>query len=106
MLLIDNNLSFKLVGLLALAFPNSNHVRFCTGISASDLLVWDYAKKNDFTVLTKDSDFDERSQLLGCPPKVIRLICGNQSTIEILNQMIFRKADIFLFCESDMENCC
>lgn len=52
-------------------------------------------QKKDFTILTKDSDFDERSQLLGCPPKVIRLICGNQSTIEILNQMIFRKADIF-----------
>jgi predicted nuclease of predicted toxin-antitoxin system len=68
-----------------------------SGSSASDLIIWEYARKNEFAILTKDNDFDERSQLLGCPPKVIHLICGNKSTQEIQAFLLANKVLIINF---------
>lgn len=44
---------------------------------------WEYAKANGFVVVSKDSDFHERSFLLGFPPKVIWLRVGNCPTAMI-----------------------
>jgi predicted nuclease of predicted toxin-antitoxin system len=46
-------------------------------------MIWDYAKANEFALVTLDADFVEMASLLGPPPKVIRLRCGNQSTTVI-----------------------
>ncbi len=104
-LIIDNNLSFKLVNNLAPFQLDCIHVRDVLGISASDLIIWEYARKESLVILTKDNDFNERSQLLGCPPKVIHLICGNISTKEICNQLIASRENIFSFGERDFDNC-
>ena len=104
-LLLDNNLSFKLVQSLQNYFPSSQHVREVLSVNADDLVIWNHAKTNGFTILTKDNDFDERSQLEGCPPKIIHLICGNKNTLHILNLLLWRKNDILVFGESDSENC-
>lgn len=103
--LVDNNLSFKLVQPLSESFPGTKHVRETNGISADDITIWNYAKANNFIILTKDNDFDERSQLLGCPPKIVHLICGNKSTEKILDLLILNKTELLLFGESDEENC-
>jgi predicted nuclease of predicted toxin-antitoxin system len=47
---------------------------------SSDNAIWDYARDNDFTIVTQDSDFYERSLVYGHPPKVIWLRTGNSST--------------------------
>ena len=104
-LLLDNNLSFKLVQPLENYFPGSRHIREILRVNADDLAVWSHAKTNNFTILTKDNDFDERSQLEGCPPKIIHLICGNKNTLHILNLLLWRKEEILIFGESDSENC-
>jgi predicted nuclease of predicted toxin-antitoxin system len=104
-LLLDNNLSFKLVQSLQNYFPGSQHIRDVLSINADDYTIWNHAKTNGFTILTKDNDFDERSKLEGCPPKIIHLICGNKTTLHILNLLIWRKAEILIFGESDSENC-
>ena len=104
-LLLDNNLSFKLVQPLQNSFPGSQHIREALSIHADDLTIWNHAKTNGFIILTKDNDFDERSQLEGCPPKIIHLICGNKTTLHILNLLLWRKVDILSFGESDSENC-
>jgi predicted nuclease of predicted toxin-antitoxin system len=54
--------------------------------SASDPELWDYALKNDYTIVSKDDDFHHLSFLRGSPPKVIGIGIGNCSTdtIEIL----------------------
>lgn len=62
-------------------------------------------KSNNFIIVTKDNDFDERSQLEGCPPKIVHLICGNKSTLHILNLILLRKKEIHNFSESGEENC-
>jgi len=40
---------------------------------SDDISIWNHAKSNGFILLTKDNDFDERSQLEGCPPRIIHL---------------------------------
>ena len=104
-LLIDNNLSYKLVSGLELYFPESDHVRSTVGILADDLAVWEYALKNSFVILTKDNDFDERSLVNGCPPKVIHLLCGNRSTDYILDLILKNHSELIAFGVNDKENC-
>jgi predicted nuclease of predicted toxin-antitoxin system len=55
-------------------------VRLVGLADASDRAVWDYAKDNGFMLVSLDSDFAEMAALLGPPPKVIWLRCGNQPT--------------------------
>lgn len=79
----DQNLSLKLVRSLEDIFPNSNHV-FLLGLDeAEDTQVWEYAKENDFTLVTKDADFGDLSILRGFPPKIIWIRRGNCKTSDI-----------------------
>jgi len=57
--------------------------------TATDEEVWNYARENEFTVVTHDSDFSERSIIYGHPPKVIWLRTGNTSTQNI--RQVLRK---------------
>ena len=56
-LLFDESLSPKLPRLLATEFPNSLHVRDIGMKGCADEIIWEYAKNNNFTVISKDSDF-------------------------------------------------
>ena len=53
---------------------------------ADDQVIWEYAKLHEFAVVSKDSDFQQRSLLYGSPPKFVWLRVGNCSvkTIEDL----------------------
>jgi predicted nuclease of predicted toxin-antitoxin system len=76
-LLFDQNLSPRLPGLLADIYPESVHVREVALRDADDFTIWEYAKANGFTIVSKDSDFQQRSLLDGAPPKFIWLRVGN-----------------------------
>jgi predicted nuclease of predicted toxin-antitoxin system len=82
-LLLDQNLSFRLVALLEADFPGTTHLQVIGMSRASDELIWDYAALHGFAVLTKDNDFHHRSLLLGAPPKIVHLRIGNLSTKSI-----------------------
>ncbi len=79
-LLFDENLSFRLVVILQDLFPCSQHVRECGLRGGSDAEIWEYATANGLMIVTKDSDFQERSVLLGTPPKVVWLRMKNCTT--------------------------
>jgi predicted nuclease of predicted toxin-antitoxin system len=70
-LLFDQNLSPRLPRLLADIYADSVHVREVGLRDADDSDVWEYAKLNGFTIVSKDSDFQQRSLLYGSPPKFI-----------------------------------
>lgn len=72
-LLIDENLSRKLVVRLSVLFPGSIHVAEVALMESPDGAVWEYAKSNGFAILTPDADFFELATRLGPPPKVIWL---------------------------------
>lgn len=80
-LLFDENLSFRLVGLLAEPYPGSEHVRNLGLLGAEDGEIWRYAAANQFLLTSKDADFFQRSLVYGVPPKVIWLRIGNASTV-------------------------
>jgi predicted nuclease of predicted toxin-antitoxin system len=82
-LLFDHNLSPRLVTRLADVFPNASHTAFRELGEAPDSVVWAFARSNDYTIVTKDSDFADLSILHGAPPKVIILRIGNCTTTQI-----------------------
>jgi predicted nuclease of predicted toxin-antitoxin system len=51
---------------------------------AADTRIWDYAHVQGFAILSKDTDFRERSFLEGAPPKIIWLDVGNAATAVII----------------------
>ncbi|ODS59402.1 MAG: hypothetical protein ABS36_00230 [Acidobacteria bacterium SCN 69-37] len=64
-------------------YPDSLHVRDVGLRQRADAEIWDCAKASGFAVVSKDTDFRERSFLEGAPPKVIWLDVGNAGTREI-----------------------
>ncbi len=66
-LLFDQNLPPRLVKTLEDIFPNSLHVREIAFVEATDTEIWNYAKDYDLTIVSKDTNFQQRSLLLGHP---------------------------------------
>ncbi len=54
---------------------------------ATDTEIWEYAGQNDFTIVSKDSDFQQRSLLYGHPPKFIWLRVGN-CPVETIEELL------------------
>ncbi|MDP2815358.1 MAG: DUF5615 family PIN-like protein [Rectinemataceae bacterium] len=82
-LLFDENLAPSLVMALADIFPQSQHVARIGLDTAPDREVWEYARKHNYTLVSKDSDFHELSLLYGSPPKVVWIRRGNCTTRQI-----------------------
>jgi len=76
-LLFDQNLSPRLPRVLADLYPDSVHVREVGLRDASDAEIWQYAQQHGLVIVSKDSDFQQRSLLYGHPPKFIWLRVGN-----------------------------
>ena len=56
-LLFDQNISRKILPLISEKFPNSDQVYRLGLQESNDDEIWDYAKRNGYTIVTKDSDF-------------------------------------------------
>jgi predicted nuclease of predicted toxin-antitoxin system len=102
LLLFDQNLSPRLVTRLADVFPNSVHVEALGLGTASDKVVWQFAREHDYIIVSKDVDFSELGLLYGFPPKVIWIRRGNCSTQDIENLLRTNFESIQVF--SDDEN--
>lgn len=72
-MLLDENLSPKLVHRLGELFPGLTHARDHGLAQTDDRQIWDWAKANGHTILTTDADFLAIAQRLGWPPKIIHL---------------------------------
>lgn len=82
-LLFDQNLSNRLIDLLKAEFPNSEHVRNVGLASAPDPDIWNFAADHEYMIVSKDTDFQQRSLLWGHPPKVVWIRLGNCSTDDV-----------------------
>lgn len=96
-MLIDANLSPRLLKALDGLFPRSVHAFDCGGIHDDDHLIWAYAARHGLTIVTKDADFQSLSLVRGSPPKVIWLRVGNAGTTTIALLLRDYLADIHLF---------
>lgn len=81
MLLIDENLSYKIPNRIKLLFPDSKSVSLIDelGETTRDSKIWEYAKNHSLTIVTKDYDFIDISTSKGWPPKILLLQIGNMN---------------------------
>ncbi len=96
-LLLDQNLSSRLLSAIGDLYPGSIHVRDVKLQSATDEVVWKYAHQHGLMIVSKDVDFHQRSLVFGAPPKVIWIALGNCSTDEIADLLRNRHPDIAAF---------
>ena len=82
-LLFDANLSPRLAASLSDLYPGSTHVFDHGDIAADDAAIWRVARRDGYSIATKDTDFLELSLLRGAPPKVVLLRMGNVPTARI-----------------------
>jgi predicted nuclease of predicted toxin-antitoxin system len=101
-LLLDQNLSPRLVRTLEAVYPGSSHVRIVGLRDADDAVVWEFAREHDFIIVSKDSDFHQRSFVFGFPPKVIWIRRGNCPTQDIEKVFAEHQSSILEFCEDDV----
>ena len=104
-LLFDQNLSFKLCRALGDVFPDSNQIRLIGMETDEDRAIWEYAKANDFILVSQDVDFADMATLYGPPSKVIWLRCGNQPTSAIEQRLRNHADSIAAFEQDDAAAC-
>ena len=82
-LLLDQNLSPRLVKQLEDLYPGSAHVQDVELDHSQDEDVWSFAREGGFMIVTKDVDFSERSLVQGFPPKIVWIRRGNCPTEDL-----------------------
>ena len=104
-LLFDQNISYKIIGLLPEEFFASSSVRDSGLINATDKEVWDYAKKYGYVIVSQDSDFNDLSTLYSAPPKIVWIRAGNLKTSEIASIIIEYRNELEAFLRDDNHAC-
>jgi len=84
-LLLDHNLSWRLLAKLDPAYAGSEALLKIGLDHVDDEVVWHYAKANNHVIVTQDEDFRVRSLRLGHPPRVVMIQTGNTATANILS---------------------
>ena len=100
-LLFDQNLSPRLVRLLADVYPGCSHTHLLGMDEAEDIEIWGFAAAEGWTVVSKDADFAQRSMRFGAPPKVIWMRLGNCSVADSAALLRERYILIQRFHEND-----
>ena len=104
-LLLDQNLSFRLLEKLEPVYPGSTQVKLVELDQADDLTIWRFAKDNGFVIVTKDSDFHDFSLIYGNAPKVIWLKCGNKPGWYVLVLLLNNQDKIKAFIKGTSNTC-
>jgi predicted nuclease of predicted toxin-antitoxin system len=91
-LLLDENLSERLIAALAPRFLDVLHVRRLGLGGASDARLWQLAAEQQCLLVTRDEDFVQLSVLRGPPPKVLWLNVGNAGT-PVISELLLRNAE-------------
>lgn len=98
-LLLDENISYKLVNRLQEFFPGIKHISEFQLNSIDDKIIFQFAKENNFAIVTFDEDYFTLSVLNSFPPKIIWLRTGNLSTNELEEILKVMKPVIDKFLE-------
>jgi len=96
-LLLDQNLSDRLLRVLEDPYPGSIHVRQVGLSAADDADLWTFASSEGLVIVSKDSDFHQRSLVHGHPPKVVWIRLGNCTTDQIAKLLSRHTEDLEAF---------
>jgi predicted nuclease of predicted toxin-antitoxin system len=100
-LLLDANISRRLIPRISGTFPDSSHVALVGLGDATDDEIWRYALDHGFAIMSKDEDFHQRALVSGPPPKVIWVRLGNGTTSEIDQAIQTGRDTIIAFLEDE-----
>ena len=104
-LLLDQNISRRILPSLEEVFPDSTQVQLIGLEYSDDLTIWRYAKEHAYTILTKDADFTELMLLYGVPPKIIWLKCGNIDNSSLLELILQQHDSVSQFIDTEGVGC-
>jgi len=79
-LLFDQNISYRLIDKINDIFPEGIQVKKLNLENVSDKEIWRFAKENNYTIVTFESEFFDLAMIFGHPPKIIWLRTGNTTT--------------------------
>jgi len=82
-LLFDQNISYRLLNRIQDVLPEAKQVRELGLENYSDKQIWEFAKENDYIIVSFDADFYDFSLVWGHPPKIIWIRTFNQTTKNI-----------------------
>ncbi len=93
-LLLDENLSRRLVPFLQDVFPGSSQVVLQGLERATDREIWEFARREGYVVVSRDEDFEQLSATLGSPPHVVWIKSPNQTKAATLSLLLNNRAAI------------
>ncbi len=70
-LLLDENLSDRIIAQILDLYPGSTHVKSEGLILCDDAVIWAFARQHGYAIVSKDADFHQRSLVFGYPPKLL-----------------------------------
>lgn len=103
--LFDQNISHRILKSLPEDYAESRTVKGVGLINADDKKIWDYAKANNFIIVTQDSDFNDLNFLYGFPPKVIWIRVGNLQTKSLVDLLLNHADAVRIFLNDDYYGC-
>ncbi|GAB3690549.1 DUF5615 family PIN-like protein [Spirosoma flavus] len=107
-LLLDQNISYRVVKKRKDHFPAVEGVRENGLYDQNDRAIWDFCRQNEFTIVTFDEDLYNLTALYGPPPKIIWLRTGNLTNEQAVELLIRYKSNIEFFISdplSEKEGC-
>lgn len=93
-LLLDENLSRRIVPFLQDSYPDSTQVALIGLENTQDAIIRQYAIDYGYVIVTRDADFYDMNLVFGQPPKIIWLRMGNQSKAETINTLLMHRLTI------------
>lgn len=104
--LIDQNISFRIVPQISDLFTEVSHVKSVGLMDTKDFDIFMFAREKGFqAIITQDEDFYTHLLEHGPPPKIIWIRTGNCSTT-FLKEVLYRNAPIITsFFEDDNADC-
>jgi predicted nuclease of predicted toxin-antitoxin system len=96
-LLLDENLSDRIVSQILDLYPGSTHIKSHGLMQASDTLIWSFAQQHGYAIVSKDADLHQRSLVFGHPPKLVFLRVGNCPTSRITQLLRTHYVELSVF---------
>lgn len=87
-LLLDENLSRRLVPALQARYPGSSQVALLGLERATDVEICDHAALHGFVICSKDDDFQRLVAARGYIPKLVHLALGNVGNDAVLAALL------------------
>jgi predicted nuclease of predicted toxin-antitoxin system len=103
--IFDQNISQRILAILPEQFSDSTSVKKEGLLNSTDRAIWEFAKKNDYVIVTQDSDFNDLNLLFGFPPKIIWIRTGNLRTNAIKDILSTYLLEIERFISDNDHGC-